>query len=150
MRALIAALCSTAAITATASAEQIWLTLDQVRPYELEKPAGQIVVGNPAIADVTVQDKSRVLLFGKMPGLTNMYIFDDDGNVVENLVVRVQSATGEMLTMHRGPLRTTYNCTSACEAAPTVGDNNVTFQEISQQSSKRLQSATGGPVSDGQ
>lgn len=148
MRFLFPLAAAAAGLSGAASAEQLWLTLDQVKPYDLERPAAQIVVGNPAIADVTVQDKSRVLLFGKMPGLTNMYIFDDEGNVIDNLVLRVRSSTGDMLTMHRGALRTTYNCTDACEAAPTVGDDKTTYQEVTAQASRRLQQAKSGAMTD--
>jgi hypothetical protein len=148
MRIFASVFAASALLASAASADQLWLTLDQVRPYDLERPAGQIVVGNPAIADVTVQDKSRVLLFGKMPGMTNMYIFDDEGNVIDNLVLRVRSSTADMLTMHRGAARTTYNCTDRCEAAPTVGDDKTTYQEVTGQASRRLQQAKGGANSD--
>jgi len=66
---------TTILMVSNAQAGQLWLTMDQVRPYELKLPAGQIVVGNPSIADIQVQDKTRLLLFGKSPGLTNIFIF---------------------------------------------------------------------------
>lgn len=129
---------------AEANAGQIWLTMDQVRPYELVKPAGQIVVGNPAIADVTVQDKDRVFLFGKAPGMTNMYIFDDQGEFVDNLVIRVRATTQDMLVMHRGSERTTYTCTTNCEATVTVGDTANTFSQLNQQVNAKVQQAAQG------
>lgn len=144
MRTLIAALLASVAATA-ANAEEIWLTMDQVRPFVIEKAAGQIVVGNPGIADVTVQDKTRVLLFGKAPGVTNMFIFDDNGETIGNLIIRVKSTSNEMLTMHRGPLRTTYNCATQCEETVTVGDNSTTFSGVASQVQQKFQqAATGG------
>lgn len=144
MRTLIAALLASVAATA-ANAEEIWLTMDQVRPFVIEKPAGQIVVGNPGIADVTVQDKTRVLLFGKAPGVTNMFVFDDNGETIGNLIIRVKSTSNEMLTMHRGPLRTTYNCATQCEETVTVGDNSTTFSGVASQVQQKFQqAATGG------
>jgi Flp pilus assembly secretin CpaC len=144
MRTIFAAAFISLSAVSTASAEQVWLTMDQVRPYVLQKPATEIVVGNPAIADVTVQDKTRVLLFGKAPGVTNMYIFDEKGETIDNLVIRVKTTTNDMLTMHRGPLRTTYNCTQQCEETVTVGDNAATFTAVSQQVQQKLQQATTG------
>jgi Flp pilus assembly secretin CpaC len=120
-------------VTQTASAEQLWLTMDQVRPFKLESPAQSIVVGNPAIADVTVQDSTNVLLFGKAPGLTNIFIFDENGEAVKNLVIRVRTPSSDMLTVHRGAARTTYNCTTNCEATVTVGDAAETFSGVSSQ-----------------
>lgn len=137
----VAAFAAMAVFSSAAHADQVWLTMDQVRPYILEKPAAEIVVGNPAIADIKVQDKTRVLLYGKAPGLTNMYIFDDEGNTVENLVIRVKTNANEMLTMHRGSMRTTYNCTDNCEATITVGDNPESFEAVSTQVQRKQQQA---------
>lgn len=145
MRRIIAAAILAAVVAAPAHAEQIWLTMDQVRPYALEKPAGQIVVGNPAVADVTVQDKERVFLFGKAPGVTNMYILDDKGEFVDNIIIRVRAADAGMLTMHRGVIRTTYNCTDHCDPTMTVGDDTQSFVSTQQQvQSKAQQAATSG------
>jgi len=143
MRALFTVLATLIAMTASAKAEQVWLTMDQVRPYKLETPAQNIVVGNPAIADVTVQDNKNLLLFGKSPGLTNIYIFDEQGNAVENLIVRVRSQNANMLTFYKGSARTTFNCTTNCEATITVGDDQAVFNEVSGQVQKKFSQASG-------
>lgn len=132
---VFAGLVSLAALVVAQPAEagQIWLTMDQVRPYKLETPAQNIVIGNPAIADVTVQDANNLLLFGKAPGLTNIYIFDEKGETIENMIVKVRTPATDMLTFHRGSSRTTYNCTTNCEATVTVGDDPVAFGEVSGQ-----------------
>ena len=150
MRNAVLTLMLAAAVPAEAAAEEIWLTIDQVRPFEIERPAGQIVVGNPAIADLTVQDKTRVLLYGKAPGLTNMYIFDDEGAVIDNLMVRVRSSTADMLTMHRGAMRTTYNCSLQCDATITVGDDKASFSEVSAQVQQKSSQATSTANAAGQ
>ena len=151
MRFLVSALVALATVTAPVQAEQIWLTMDQVRPYKLERAAQNIVVGNPAIADVTVQDNKNILLFGKSPGLTNIYIFDEQGETIDNMMVRVRSQNTNMLTFYRGAARTTYNCTSNCEATITVGDTPSTFDGVSAQVTKKYsqaQSAAGSKGSD--
>jgi Flp pilus assembly secretin CpaC len=132
-----------AAFATTASAEQVWLTMDQVTPYTFKKEVDQIVVGNPGIADVNVRDKSRVLLFGKAPGMTNMFLFDADGNEIDNLIVRVRATDNQLLTVQRGPQRITYNCMNACEQTITVGDSPEAFGNISQQVQSKYQQATG-------
>ncbi len=141
MRNLIFVLAALCAATTGAQAEQIWLTMDQVRPFKVERPAQNIVVGNPAIADVTIQDNENIFLFGKSPGLTNIYIFDEKGETISNLMVRVRSQNSDMLTFHHGSSRTTYNCTSNCERTITVGDNRVAFEETSQQVQKKFEQA---------
>lgn len=141
MRVIAAAALFSLAAAGAARADQIWLTMDQVRPYILEKPAGEIVVGNPAIADVTVQDKRRLLLFGKAPGQTNLYIFDDNGETIDNLIVRVESNSANMLIMHKGASRTTFSCASQCEPTITVGDGGAAFDSVSQQVQQKLSQA---------
>lgn len=143
MRIHLAILAATAAMASAASAEQVWLTMDQVTPFSFKQEVDQIVVGNPGIADVTVRDKSRVLLFGKAPGMTNMFLFDSDGNEIDNLIVRVRATNSEMLTVQRGQQRITYNCMNACEQTITVGDSPDAFGSISQQVQRKYQQATG-------
>ncbi|MEZ5920983.1 MAG: pilus assembly protein N-terminal domain-containing protein [Parvularculaceae bacterium] len=143
MRSFIIGLAFSAVAISTAHAEQIWLTMDQVRPYDFKKEVGQIVVGNPGIADVSVRDKSHVLLFGKAPGLTNLFLFDDDGNPLDNILVRVRASNAEMLTVQRGSDRATYNCTSVCEPTLTVGDSKDVFQSVRTQVQQKYQQASG-------
>ncbi len=138
MRAFFSTLAILLALTSGAKAEQVWLTMDQVRAYKLDTPALNIAVGNPAVADVTVQDSQNLLLFGKSPGLTNIYAFDEAGEVIENIVIRVRSQNSDMLTLHKGVFRITYNCTSSCEPAITVGDAPDLFDNISAQVKKKV------------
>jgi Flp pilus assembly secretin CpaC len=141
-RVLVTAACTL--LVTNAQAEQVWLVMDQVRPYVIERAAGQIVIGNPAIADITVQDKNRILLFGKAPGLTNLYFFDEAGEPIENLVVRVAASNAGMLTFYRGMQRTTYTCAKECDATITVGDSSASFGEVSEQvQAKQRQAASG-------
>lgn len=133
MRSIFFAAAILAFTTTNASAEQIWLTMDQVRSYKLESPAQKIIVGNPAIADIRVEDETHLLLFGKGPGLTNIYFFDQNGEAMKNLIVRVRTPSADMLTVHRGSARTTYNCTTNCEATVTVGDDPAVFGGVAGQ-----------------
>lgn len=143
MRRILFAVTALFCMTQTASAEQIWLTMDQVRPYKLETAAQSIVVGNPSIADVTVRENDSLLLFGKAPGLTNIYFFDENGEAFQNLIVRVRTPSTEMMTVHRGVARTTYNCTTNCEATITVGDDLTTFTRVSTQVQNKFSQAAG-------
>lgn len=138
---LISVAASLSAATA-AHADQVWVTMDQVAPYQFKQDIDQIVVGNPGIADITVRDKSKVLIFGKAPGVTNLFLFDADGNEVENLIVRVRSVSAEMLTFQRGGQRATFNCMTICEQTITVGDSAESFGVVTQQVRQKYQQAT--------
>ncbi len=125
----------------SASAGEMWLTIDQVRVYEMKQPVSSIVVGNPAIADVTVQSDKRILLYGKTPGLTNIYFFDKDGNRLDNVNIRVQSPSGNMLVLNRGVDRATYTCTEKCELTVAVGDSSEVFGQTTQQATAKVSAA---------
>lgn len=127
-----------AATTSVAQAGQVWLTMDYVRPYKLERPAQNIIIGNPSIADVTVQDATNLLLYGKAPGMTNIYLMDSEGGVIENMIVRVRTNSADMLTLHKGVKRMTFNCTTNCEKTITVGDDRGVFDEVSTQVSQKF------------
>lgn len=141
MRKLIAVAFSMITAVSAAQAGEVWLTMDHVRPYKLEKPAQNIIIGNPAIADVTVQDAENLLLFGKAPGLTNIFIMDEEGNTIENMIVRVRTNATDQLTFHRGSARTTYTCTTNCEATVTVGDDPIVFGQVSGQVGQKYNQA---------
>lgn len=136
---MAASMCATAA-----SAEQVWVTMDQVKPHTFKQQVSQIVVGNPGVADVTVRDKTHVLLFGKAPGLTNLFLFDEDGNEIENVLVRVRAANSDLLTVQKGAQRFTYNCTTTCDQTITVGDSQEAFGVVSSQVRQKYQQASNG------
>jgi hypothetical protein len=134
-----------AAAPLSAQASELWLTMDQVRSYNLKTPVAKIIIGNPAIADVTVQSSEQILMYGKTPGLTNIYLMDKDGNQLDNIQVRVQSPSGRMLVVHRGAAQATYSCTKRCELTPTVGDaDNVFGKVLGQAQTKNAVASSGG------
>ena len=137
-----------AAMTQNALAGEVWLTMDQVRPLNLKKEAFGVVVGNPSIADVKVMDANNILLFGKAPGLTNIYLFGEDDKPFENLIIRVRTPSSDMLTVHRGSARTTYNCTSNCEATLTVGDDPASFDGVTAQVQSKVGQAVAAAGSE--
>ncbi|MEO1014727.1 MAG: pilus assembly protein N-terminal domain-containing protein [Pseudomonadota bacterium] len=141
--AAIGALAS-ALSAASAVASEVWLTMDYVKPYELPRDAGQIVVGNPGIADVEVQDSRHLLLYGKSPGATNMYIFDAQGDRVDNLIVRVRAVGEHVVVLQEGAAeRTTLNCMTVCEPTVTVGDGQA-FGLVANQLNQKFQQAIIG------
>lgn len=142
MRVIFSLLTLAGAFASTANAGEIWVTMDQVTPYELEVPAGEIIIGNSGIADVTATDKSRLLLFGKSPGVTNLFIFDDEGNKVDNLIVSVRAIGNQMMTVHKGAARTTLTCTNLCEQTVTVGDDQGAFASTAGQIQTKFSTAT--------
>ena len=132
-------------IATSAQAGEVWLTIDNVRAYNLPEPISAIVVGNPGIADVKVVSNTNILLFGKKPGLTNIYFFDLEGKKLDNVSVRVRSNTGNMLTLQRGVEYVTYSCTTNCDISASVSVTQNVFRAAKDANEEKAQQlSTGG------
>ena len=64
--------------------------------------AQQIIVGNPAIADVTVQSRRGLTVFGKYPGGTTLSVLDQNGTVIMQASVVVENTGAEGIAVHYG------------------------------------------------
>lgn len=72
----------------------------------LDQPARQVVVGNPAIADITMQNSRSLTLFGKYPGGTTLAIIDGGGKVVLDANVVVTAGGDNAVTVRYGTGKT--------------------------------------------
>lgn len=48
----------------------------------LDRPARQVIIGNPGVADVTVQTPTLITVFGRLTGGTTVTALDAAGNLV--------------------------------------------------------------------
>ncbi|UVK43562.1 pilus assembly protein N-terminal domain-containing protein [Mesorhizobium sp. AR07] len=115
---LIAALLAAATFVAPAMAGAgIEVTMNQAKIVKLSRPADTIVVGNPAIADASVQDASTVVLTGKGFGVTNLVVLDTDGSpIVDEQVTVVRQAASSVRIYRRAEIQT-MSCTPYCESS---------------------------------
>lgn len=126
-KSLIAILLCAALFAAhqASAAEPLVLLTDQTQLLKLPRPAGIIVVGNPAFADVTVQGQ-LVFLHGRAFGTTNIIIMDEAGAEMENFEVTVQMGGSNNLALYKGGItggvRYSYVCAPNCEVTLQVGD----------------------------
>jgi len=67
---------------ATAAKNDVEVIIDEATLLRLDRPAAEIVVGNPSIADVSVQSGRVLIVTGKSFGETNLIVMDADGKVV--------------------------------------------------------------------
>lgn len=82
-----------------------------------------MILGNPAIADVTMlRRNNQLILTGKAFGQTNMIALDPDGNSIGESTVRVSVST-HGLVVQRGMERETYSCAPRCQPTLSLGDN---------------------------
>ncbi len=94
--------------TVTLAAETIEVPLGGAGVVRLGQAARQVVVGNPAIADVTMQSPQTLAVFGKYPGGTTLLVLDGGGRVVLDATVVVVSAgaDGDGVTVRYGTGKT--------------------------------------------
>jgi Flp pilus assembly secretin CpaC len=95
----------------------IEVTMNQAKIVKLARPADTIVVGNPAIADASVQDASTIVLTGKGFGVTNLVILDKDGQPIIDEQVTVVRQNASSVRIYRRSQVQTMSCTPYCESA---------------------------------
>ena len=87
---------------ATAAKNDVEVIIDEATLVRLDRPAAEIVVGNPSIADVSVQSGKVLVVTGKSFGETNLIVMDADGKVVVNRTLIVQEPRTGFVTLYKG------------------------------------------------
>ncbi len=144
VRALAFSLCLTAlgAPRATFAAD-ITVILDQAKLVKLPEKVSTIVIGNPLIADASVQAGGLMVLTGKGYGVTNVIALDRTGSVLMEKTVGVEGPRN-VLVVYRGIDRDTYDCTPKCEKRITLGDGSAFFDAVIGQTMTRNGAAQAG------
>lgn len=126
------------------AADTIDVVLDQAKIVRLPDRVGTIVVGNPLIADVSVQSGGMLVVTGKGYGRTNIIVLDRGGNVLVEKVVQVQGPGADVVVVYRGSERESYSCVPKCERRITLGDAPAYFDATLNQAGTRAGQAMGG------
>jgi Flp pilus assembly secretin CpaC len=131
-----------------AAIETIILTMDHAKLVKLPSGADTIVIGNPAIADVTVQKNGVLVLTGRAAGRTNFIALNASGSIISESVITVTLPTDGRVLVQRGLDRQSYDCAPSCLPSITLGDDEKHFNRAVDQSQRRdamaNQSATSG------
>jgi hypothetical protein len=139
---LVAAL----AFVAPAAAEEILdVTVDQAKVVKLPEHVATIVVGNPLIADVSLQAGQMLVVTGKGYGTTNIMALDRSGKVLLDRPVQVHGPDNNVVVVYRGPQRETYSCQPNCEQRITLGDGAAYFNATIAQTTARNSQAQAAP-----
>ncbi|HVX76771.1 MAG TPA: pilus assembly protein N-terminal domain-containing protein [Bradyrhizobium sp.] len=134
-------------LPAVASAESspgaIAVNVDQARLIKLPARVSTIVVGNPLIADVTLQSGGVVVVTGKGYGATNFIAMDRSGEVLEDRVIQVEGPSDKLITVYRGAERESYSCMPVCQRRVTLGDSDSYFKSTLDQAGTLSGQASG-------
>jgi Flp pilus assembly secretin CpaC len=128
----------------TPAAESFSVVIDQAKLVKLPDKVATIVVGNPLIADVSLQPGGTMVVTGKGYGSTNVMALDRNGTVLLDRVVQVEGPTDKLVTVYRGVDRETYSCTPVCQRRITLGDTPTYFDAALNQSGSLASRAAGG------
>jgi hypothetical protein len=128
----------------SSAAETIVVRLDRAQVLKLPPKVNTVVIGNPMIADVTVQKNGSMIVTGKSYGVTNLIAQDSTGAVIGESLLRVEAPDDDMLVVQRGMDRYTYSCTPQCQPTVNLGDVQAHFDGTATQTTNRNNLATGG------
>lgn len=135
-------LLTTVAQAAPAS-ETVEVVVDHAKVVRLPEKAQTVIVGNPGIADVSVQRNGVMVVTGKSFGVTNLIALDASGALLAESLVRVGASSDSMLTVQRGLERESYSCTPSCQPAVQLGDAQKFFSDVGGQTRTRNSLASG-------
>jgi Flp pilus assembly secretin CpaC len=113
----LAALLGTSATTLDVRAAGIDVIMNEAKIVKLSRPADTIVIGNPAIADASVQDSTTVVLTGKGFGVTNLVILDETGAPIVDERVTVTRSSASSVRIYRRAAVQTLSCAPYCESS---------------------------------
>lgn len=139
----------TAAIVSSPAAAQsaggrITVTLDQAQVMKLPEGVATVVIGNPLIADISVQPGGMAVITGKGYGITNLLVLDRAGKVLDQKTLQVQGPRDNVVVVYRGVERESYSCAPKCERRITLGDSPAYFAATIGQTGARTGQAQGG------
>jgi len=131
------------AIPARAMEETLVVTIDQARVVKVPPGTETLIVGNAAIADLTLlKQGTAMIITGKGFGETNFIALDGVGSPLAQSSIRVVGGKNALL-VQRGLDRESYSCAPQCLPTAKLGDDLKYFGEVSGQVKDHNAQATG-------
>ena len=118
-------------------AEPVVVTVDRAKVFRISRPAATVIIGNPSIADATVEDDVTLVLTGRSFGVTNLIVLDHDGEPIVDETVVVRGHEANTVRIYRRDERVTLACAPICEPTLTIGDSADRFEFAQQQITAR-------------
>ena len=111
---------------ARVAAADIQIAIDEAKLVKLPERVATLVIGNPLIADASIQAGGLMVITGKGYGATNMIALDRSGAVLTEQLVEVRGPR-DLVVVYRGTARESHSCTPDCHPRITLGDANPYF-----------------------
>jgi len=121
----ISSLCLAALSPITAYGQNYSVEINKTKVLQIPAPAAAVVVGNPAIADVSVHSPTMLFIVGRGYGVTNVIILDELGQTIMDADIQVgnnKSNSGKRVLL-AGKGWQSFDCNPFCQPAPVLGDD---------------------------
>ncbi len=149
-----AALAMTALLSAhgLAAAQDLTVVADQSQIINLDRPPATVVVGNPTIADVTMQGR-MMFVHGRVFGSTNIIALDEAGQQLAEYQVNVVVRDDYNVVVYKAGVgasiqKESYSCKEDCESVFHIGDSLDYYKLINEQQKNKLGLAQGQKAGD--
>lgn len=134
-----------ATVSRAVANEPIIVRLDEARIMKVPERAATIIIGNPLIADLSIQPGGLAVVTGKSFGATNLIVMDKTGVVLSEQTVQVEGSNDRIVMVYRGLTRESYSCTPLCSPRLTLGDTLSYFTDnMTEVTTRNTQSMAAG------
>ncbi len=113
--------------------QPVVVTVDRAKVFRISSPAATVIIGNPSIADATVEDDVTLVLTGRSFGVTNLIVLDRNGQPIVDETIVVKGHEQNTVRIYRREERVTLACAPVCEPTLTIGDNAQVFEFAQEQ-----------------
>jgi len=124
---------------APAAPVELRIALDQARALALPVPATGVVIGNPAIAGVSVQSDRLLFVTGRSYGTTNLIVVGSSGRPVYQGRITVVADESGAVMMNKGGWTVRYDCAPECRRRPDISEDPQAFSQTQGQIGARAQ-----------
>lgn len=106
------------------------VNVNMARILRINAAAATVIIGNPGIADVTIQDPQTLILTGKSFGQTNLIVLDTAGNPIADTMIEVVQLQAGVVTVYQGQARTSLACAPVCQSVVMMGDDTTYSADV--------------------
>jgi Flp pilus assembly secretin CpaC len=111
---LVSAAGAALAVAPFAAAESLVIPIDHAMRVSVQGSAASVIIGNAAVADVSVVDTHTLFISGKSIGQTDVSVLDGFGRTIYASDVDVTAFAPGRVAVFRGPDRTDFACAPGC------------------------------------